>query len=65
MVLSLIALAITVASLLLILGGLRGVARDTLEMLSLATRRAHGSGALASRVSFLMLWAMIFALAYA
>lgn len=64
MLISLIALAVACASLLLILGGLRMVAQDTWETLRDIAVRAYRAGDLVSRTSFAMLWAMIFSLSY-
>ena len=64
MMISLIAIAVAAASFLLIAGGLRMVAQDTVQTLRDAASRARHAGELTSRVAFVALWAMIFALSY-
>lgn len=60
----LLTFAILGFSAFLILGGLRTVAQDTFQTLAEATHRARKSGELVPRVSFALLWALIFALSY-
>lgn len=61
---TLIALAIALASVLLMLGGLRLAAQDAFAMLSKATAQARHTGELMPRMAFATLWIMIFVLSY-
>lgn len=60
----LLTFAILGFSAFLILGGLRMVAQDTFQTLAEATQRARRTGDLVPRISFALLWALIFALSY-
>ena len=64
MMMTLMTLAILCLSTFLALAGLRSVAHDTYHTLAHAAHRARQSGVLVPRVSFLLLWVMIFALSY-
>lgn len=62
MIITLLALATLVATMFLILGNLRVVARDTYDVLASFTHRAHSEGQLVPSLAFCALWLMIFAL---
>lgn len=62
MIITLLALATLVATMFLVLGNLRMVARDTLDVLTNVTLRAHAEGQLKPSLAFAALWLMIFAL---
>ena len=64
MILTAVTLTILAISAALVLGNLRMIAQDTYTAVSHAAQSARASGALAPRVSFLLLWVMIFALSY-
>lgn len=59
-----IAIATLVASMFLMMGSLRDVARDTIQVVADAADQARSAGLLIRRVSFFVLWAMIFALSF-
>ncbi len=65
MVTTFIALAILMASALLVLGNLRMVARDTCAALSAYTRNARQTGQLTRHIAYSALWLMIFIMSYA
>ena len=62
MIITLLALATLVATMILILGNLRMVALDTFDVLAVSTQRAHAKGQLLPRLAFSALWMIIFAL---
>ncbi|WP_299925261.1 hypothetical protein [uncultured Pelagimonas sp.] len=62
MLTTVLALATLLATLFLILGNLRMLARDTYDALAHSTFRAHSEGQLMPRLAFAALWFMIFAL---
>lgn len=59
-----IAFATIALSVVLVAGGLRSIAQDTVQTLTVATAKARSSGTLISKASFAALWIMIFALSY-
>ncbi|MBS0125586.1 hypothetical protein KB874_15980 [Aestuariicoccus sp. KMU-90] len=64
MMISILALATALASVLLMAGSLRMVAQDTFAALSDMAQRARVGGNLRARVAFAALWVLIFALSY-
>ncbi|PYG28637.1 hypothetical protein [Pelagimonas varians] len=62
MIITLLALATLVATMFLILGNLRVVARDTYDVLANFTQRAQAEGQLVPSLAFGALWLLIFAL---
>ncbi|MDU8909851.1 hypothetical protein [Aestuariicoccus sp. MJ-SS9] len=56
--------ATLVASLLLVLGDLRTIARDTARVMSDAAEQAWSAGVFVQRSAFFSLWAMIFMLSF-
>lgn len=64
MVTTFIALAILMASALLVLGNLRMVLLDTFEALTGYARRARRDGQLTRHIAFFALWLMIFMMSY-
>lgn len=61
---TLIGIAVLIASAFVVLGGLRMVAQDTYETLFTAASNARADGVLLQRVSFVALWVIIFSLSY-
>ncbi|WP_425101668.1 hypothetical protein [Tropicibacter sp. S64] len=61
---TLLTLSILGLSTFLAIAGLRTVAQDTYHTLTHAAVRARQSGVLIPRLSFLLLWVLIFALSY-
>lgn len=64
MLMMFIAFATIVLSVLLVAGGLRMIAQDTLQTLTDATTKARLAGTLVQRSAYATLWMMIFALSY-
>lgn len=64
MMLTIAALLLICLSALLAMSSLKMVARDTVEAVSNAARRARTNGELAQRGAFVGLWTMIFLLSY-
>lgn len=65
MVTTFIALAILLASALVVLGSLRMVVQDTISAVTYYTRRARQNGLLIRQIAFFALWMMIFVMSYA
>ncbi len=65
MVTTFIALAILLASALLVLGSLRMVVQDTFSAVTDYARRARQNRLLTRHIAFLALWMMIFVMSYA
>lgn len=64
MVTTFIALAILMASALLVLGNLRMVVHDTVEAVTEYARRARRNGQMTRHIAFFALWLMIFLMSY-
>lgn len=64
MVTAFIALAILLASALLVVGNLRMVALDTFDAVQTYARHARQSGQLTRHVAYFALWLMIFIMSY-
>jgi esterase/lipase superfamily enzyme len=64
MVTTFIALAILMASTLLVLGNLRMVALDTIDAVSAYARRAQRDGQMTRHIAYFALWLMIFVMSY-
>lgn len=64
MILSIVALLTALVSAYLVFAGLRMIAQDTAQTLTVAAQRAYTSGQLAPRAAFALLWVMIFVLSY-
>lgn len=64
MMTTILAFAILTATTVLVLGSLRTVARDTFVALADAAERLRHGGNPAAKLSFVVLWVMIFALSY-
>lgn len=62
MVTTILALATLIATVFLILGNLRMVARDTFDALTASALRAQADGQILPRAAFAVLWVMIFIL---
>lgn len=65
MVTTFIALAILMASALLVLGNLRMVAQDTFDAVTSYARRARQNGQMTRHIAYFALWLMIFIMSYA
>jgi hypothetical protein len=59
-----IALAILLASALLVLGNLRAMALDTYDAVRTYARRAQRDGQMIRHVAYFSLWLMIFIMSY-
>ena len=64
MMISILALATVVASLMLMVSNLRVMAQDTFAILSGMAQRARSRGELRALIAFAALWIMIFSLSY-
>ncbi|CUH78761.1 hypothetical protein [Tropicibacter naphthalenivorans] len=64
MMTTLIAILTLAVSSFMVLGSLRTVATDTIDILATSAARAKTNGQLTQKLAFVMLWLMIFALSY-
>jgi hypothetical protein len=64
MMISILALATALASVLLMVGSLRMVAQDTYTALTDLAQQARAARNLRARLAFAALWVLIFALSY-
>ena len=59
-----IAFATIALSVILVAGGLRMIAQDTVQTVAEATSKARNAGVLIPKLAYATLWIMIFALSY-
>lgn len=64
MLITILAFATAVASLFLVLLGLRSVAQDTASTLMNAAQAVYQTGNIKQKLAFVALWVMIFALSF-